>query len=151
MPLVRQPLPRAAPHLARALARGADEARIPTTLSLPVQRAAEAIAERVLRELPERASLALIVADLESREVRALVGGDFAAESRAGMLDLTRAVRSPGSALKPLLYAMAFEAGVAAPETLLADLPRRFGGYAPEISTAASPAVSPWPMRCGSR
>ena len=41
-------------------------------------------------------------------------------------------MRSPGSALKPFLYAMAFEAGIAAPETLLADLPRRFGAYAPE-------------------
>ena len=56
----------------------------------------------------------------------------FGAQGRAGALDLTRAVRSPGSALKPFLYALAFEAGIAAPDTLLADLPRRFGGYAPE-------------------
>ena len=64
--------------------------------------------------------------------MRALVGGEFGAAGRAGSLDLTRAVRSPGSALKPALYALAFEAGLAAPETLLADLPRRFGAYAPE-------------------
>ena len=42
------------------------------------------------------------------------------------------AVRSPGSALKPFIYAMAFADGIAAPDTVVPDLPRRFGGYAPE-------------------
>jgi penicillin-binding protein 1C len=73
-----------------------------------------------------------VVADVETREVRALIGGEWGAESRAGALDLTRAVRSPGSALKPFLYAMAFERGIATPGTILADLPRHFGAYAPE-------------------
>ncbi len=45
---------------------------------------------------------------------------------------MTRAVRSPGSALKPFLYAIAFDEGIAAPETLVRDAPRRFGGYLPE-------------------
>ena len=45
---------------------------------------------------------------------------------------MTRALRSPGSALKPFIYAMAFEDGVAAPSRVVSDLPRRFGGYAPE-------------------
>ncbi len=103
-----------------------------TTLDLPLQRAAEAIMAEALRGLPDRASVALIIADIGAREVRALVGGAFGDPRRAGALDLSRAIRSPGSAAKPLLYALAFEAGVAAPETLLADLPRRFGAYAPE-------------------
>ena len=64
--------------------------------------------------------------------MRALHGGAFGAEGRGGALDLTRAARSPGSALKPALYALAFEAGIAAPDTPLADLPRRYGDYAPE-------------------
>ncbi|MFZ4408577.1 MAG: penicillin-binding transpeptidase domain-containing protein, partial [Paracraurococcus sp.] len=160
VPTARQPMPRLAPHLARELARlppplagegqggGGGRAtalpaplhppapggggRVATTLDLPLQRAAEDIAAAALRDLPERASLAMIVADLRTREVRALVGGEFGAPGRAGSLDLTRAVRSPGSALKPALYALAFEAGLAAPDTLLADLPQRFGAYAPE-------------------
>ena len=141
-----------APHLARELARGAAGTRIATTLDLPLQRAAEAIAAAALRDLPERASLALVVAELRGREVRALVGGEFGAPGRAGSLDLTRAVRSPGSALKPALYALAFEAGLAAPETLLADLPRRFGGLcAGEFRPRLRRARSRWPMRCGSR
>jgi penicillin-binding protein 1C len=45
---------------------------------------------------------------------------------------MTRAIRSPGSALKPFLYAIAFDEGIAAPETLVRDAPRRFGGYLPE-------------------
>ncbi len=128
VPAARQPMPRLAPHLARQLT-GPVAA---TTLDLSLQRAAEEIAAAALRDLPRRASLAILVADLQAREVRALVGGDFGAAGRAGSLDLTRAIRSPGSALKPMLYALAFEAGIAAPETLLADLPRRFGSYAPE-------------------
>ncbi|TDH52441.1 penicillin-binding protein 1C, partial [Dankookia rubra] len=132
VPLARLPMPRLAPHLARELARGAEGTRIASTLDLPLQRAAETVAAAALRDLPDRASLALVVAELRGREVRALVGGEYGAEGRAGALDLTRAVRSPGSALKPALYALAFEAGLATPETLLADLPRRFGAYAPE-------------------
>jgi penicillin-binding protein 1C len=90
------------------------------------------LALEALARLPERASVALIIADLRTRETRALVGGAFGAENRAGSLDLTRATRSPGSALKPFLYAMAFEQGLVRPDTLLSDLPRRFGAYAPE-------------------
>jgi penicillin-binding protein 1C len=73
-----------------------------------------------------------MVTDLRTRETRALIGGDWMNPARAGALDLTRAVRSPGSALKPMIYALAFEAGVVTPETVMEDLPRRFGDYAPE-------------------
>jgi penicillin-binding protein 1C len=132
VPTWRRPMPRFAPHLARELARETGEARIATTLSAPLQRASEALAETALETLPDRAAIAILVAELATREVRALVGGAWGEEGRAGMLDLTRAVRSPGSALKPFLYALAFESGVAAPHTLVTDLPLRFGGYAPE-------------------
>ncbi len=133
VPAQRLPMPRLAPHLARALARDAPPgARIATTLDRDLQRAAERVAADALRDLPERASVALILADIATRETRALVGGAFGEEPRAGMLDLTRAVRSPGSALKPFIYALAFEQGVARPESVLADLPLRFGNYAPE-------------------
>ncbi len=129
----RTAMPRLAPHLARELARDAPPgSRIATTLDRDLQRAAERIGAETLRELPERAAVALVIAETATREVRALVGGAFGAEARAGMLDLTRAARSPGSALKPFVYAMAFEQGIARPESVLADLPLRFGGYAPE-------------------
>ena len=133
VPARRLPMPRLAPHLAREVARGAAPgARIATTLDRDLQRAAERLAEEALRGFPDRAALALIIADVETRHIRALVGGSFGVESRAGMLDLTRAIRSPGSAQKPFLYAMAFEAGVARPDTIVSDIALRFGSYAPE-------------------
>ena len=125
----RQPMPALAPHLSREADR-AGEMR--TTLEVPLQRALEAALRDALPALPARAAVAAVVADLDRREIRALVGGEWGAEARAGSLDLTRAVRSPGSALKPLLYALTFEAGLARPDTVLDDLPARFGGYAPE-------------------
>jgi len=131
LPSARLPMPGLAPHLARELARQGDSP-IRSSLDAGLQRASERLANEALARLPERASVALIIADLRTRETRALVGGAFGAENRAGALDLTRATRSPGSALKPFLYAMAFEQGLVRPDTLISDLPRRFGAYAPE-------------------
>ena len=51
--------------------------------------------------------------------------------SRDGAIDMSRAPRSPGSALKPFIYALAFEQGLAHPETVLFDRPARYGAYAP--------------------
>ena len=126
MPARRQPMPRLAPHLARQIGDG------PTTLDAGLQRAVERVAADALRDLPERASIAILVAELGSHEARAVVGGAWLDEARAGALDLSRAIRSPGSALKPLLYALAFQEGIATPGTLVADMPRNFAGYAPE-------------------
>src|SRR6185312_9243580 len=47
-------------------------------------------------------------------------------------VDMTRALRSPGSTLKPLIYGLAFEEGLAVPESLIEDRPTGFGAYAPE-------------------
>lgn len=129
VPHIRQPMPALAPHLSRQ-AGAAGESR--TTLDAPLQRALEALLAEARDALPPRVSAAAVVADLRTREILALVGGAWGDEARAGALDLTRAVRSPGSTLKPLLYALSFEAGLARPETLLEDAPIRFGAYAPE-------------------
>jgi len=131
LPTHRRPMPRHAAHVARALAR-AGGPRLPTTLDLPLQRAVETMAAEALETLPDRTAIAIAVADHAAREFRVLVGGAFGDEQRAGSLDLTLATRSPGSALKPFLYAMAFEGGLARPDTVLADLPFRFAAYAPE-------------------
>jgi len=120
IPAHRHPLPRHAPLTAVA------------TLDLDLQRAMNRLAAGALAGLPERVSLAIAVQDIATGEWRALVGGDWPNPFRAGHLDLSRAVRSPGSALKPLVYALGFEAGLFGPGTPLDDLPRRFGDYAPE-------------------
>jgi penicillin-binding protein 1C len=127
VPTRRQPMPATARTLFAG--RAGD---LTTTLNRPLQRALEARARDELQRLPPRVSLAVMVADLRTRTVLAAIPGDPGDADRAGWLDLTRAVRSPGSALKPFLYALAFEDGIAAPDTLLPDGPRRFGDYAPE-------------------
>jgi penicillin-binding protein 1C len=75
----------------------------------------------------------MVVIDNASGEIRARIGGpDYFSVARGGSLDMSQAQRSPGSALKPLIYAMAFEDGLAHPETMLFDRPARYGAYAPE-------------------
>lgn len=130
VPVARMALPR---HARLALTGLGGATLVATTISLPLQEALERLADTSLDGLPERASLAIVIADAGSRDVLAITsGGRSGGEARAGTLDLTRTIRSPGSALKPFIYAMAFEAGLAAPGTVIGDLPRRFGTYAPE-------------------
>ena len=71
--------------------------------------------------------------DNATGEVRARVGSPIYFDSRrAGQVDLTQALRSPGSALKPFIYGLGFEDGLIHPETLIDDKPMRFGNYTPE-------------------
>lgn len=68
-----------------------------------------------------------------SMEIRALVGSaNFYDEAIEGQVDGSRARRSPGSTLKPFIYALALDQGLIHPKTLLYDTPRSFGGYDPE-------------------
>ena len=60
-------------------------------------------------------------------------------------------MRSPGSALKPFIYALAFQDGLVGPETVLDDLPRRFGGYAPENFDRGFAGTVTAATRCGGR
>ena len=129
VPQTRRPFPR---HAAQAVARLAPSPIVRTTLDLPLQTALERLVGDQIAAMPDRVSLAILVADARTREIRALVSGRYGDEARSGAIDLTRAVRSPGSALKPFLYAMAFQDGVTRPDAILTDLPRHFGGYAPE-------------------
>ncbi len=129
VPTARVALPRHAAQLASSLPR---EPLVRTTLDLPLQVALERLGQAQLDALPPRASLAMLVADARSREILAIYPGAWRDQARSGALDLTMAVRSPGSALKPFIYAMAFADGIVAPDTVVPDLPRRFGGYAPE-------------------
>jgi penicillin-binding protein 1C len=101
-----------------------------TTVDLALQAALERLAAEQTANLPDHAGIAMLIADLPTRDILALTSAT--AGPQGAQLDLTQAIRSPGSALKPFIYAMAFEAGIAGPATLLDDLPRRFGAYAPE-------------------
>lgn len=128
----RSPFPYSAPHAAQALiAENPGEGVIRSSLDATLQRDLEALARRRAVDLERDAQIAILAVRLEDREVRARVGG-AGRERAGGYIDMTRAIRSPGSALKPFIYALAFDEGIAAPETLVRDAPRRFGGYLPE-------------------
>ncbi|RYJ01833.1 MAG: penicillin-binding protein 1C, partial [Acetobacteraceae bacterium] len=131
MPGARVAFPRHAEAALRPALASAAAEPVRTTLDLSLQVALERLLAGQLRAMPPRASLSAMVVDAESREVRAAVSGD-GSKSRGGALDLTRAWRSPGSALKPLLYGLAFQDGLVSPSTPVNDLPRHFGRYAPE-------------------
>jgi penicillin-binding protein 1C len=127
-------LPARAPHLARDLVRARPRVtRHETTIDGRLQRALEAVVGEQAKKLGERLSVALLLANPSTGEVLARVGSpDIFDETRAGSVDMTRAVRSPGSALKPFIYALAFDGGLAHPETLIDDRPADFAGYRPQ-------------------
>ncbi|MGA2287419.1 MAG: penicillin-binding protein 1C [Bradyrhizobium sp.] len=133
VPRLRQPIPILAPHSAdQAIANGdADVIRL--TLDLGLQKVLEALARDRATALGPDISIGIIAVDNDSGEVLARVGSpDYFDARRSGQVDMTRAVRSPGSTLKPFIYGLAFEDGFVHPESLIDDRPIRFGSYAPE-------------------
>ena len=130
VPSLRAALPFRAPHLAKAL-RG-DGPLVRTTIDPRLQGAVEDLLRREVATLDPQGTLAALVVDNRTRDVLADVGNaDFSSGPRRGTIDMTRAVRSPGSALKPFIYAMAFDRLIVHPETILNDQPQHFGDYAP--------------------
>lgn len=133
VPGERLPFPMLAPHLADRL-RAADPAApvLRTTLDRDLQARLEALARTSAAAGDPTLSAAILAADHRTGEILAHVGAaDFLDTGRRGFVDMTRAVRSPGSLLKPLVYGLAFEEGLAHPETLAEDRPTRFGAWEP--------------------
>ncbi|MWB76525.1 penicillin-binding protein 1C [Pseudooceanicola sp. 216_PA32_1] len=135
VPYARRPFPALAPHLTdRALAEAPDLPRHDLTVRAALQAKLERLARDTLRGKAPRLSVAIVAADHRTGEILASVGSagyDMGAQ-REGYVDMTRALRSPGSTLKPLVYGLAFDAGLAHPETLISDRPVAFGSYAPQ-------------------
>lgn len=133
IPTARRGFPIFAPHLARqALVTHPGAREIKLTVDLKLQASLEQLAAARADEFGPHVSIGILVADLQSGEVLASVGsaGLFSNESD-GHVDMTRAERSPGSTLKPLIYGLAFELGLAHPESLITDRPTGFSGYVP--------------------
>lgn len=135
VPRLRRSFPALAPHMTdRARAGSPLSIRHDLSLDGPLQGALEDLTAARLSKLPRQVSVAIMVADHRSGEILASVGSASYGEtsSRQGFVDMTRAARSPGSTLKPLVYAMAFDLGLAHPETVIEDRPVAFGSYAPQ-------------------
>lgn len=136
LPTARRALPLRAPHFARWARAGAPEQhRIVTTLDPHTQQVAEALVRSRVHELRQRGigNAAVVVIETGPRLLCAMVGsaGFFEAE-RPGQVNGATARRSPGSALKPFLYALAFDDGRLVPDSWLLDLPFDFSGYVAE-------------------
>lgn len=114
----------------RSLSNGTSPV-IRSTLDYTLQLETERLAAEAAEAAGPDVQVAILVVENESRAVRAAVGS--ASRDRAGgWIDLTNRPRSPGSTLKPFIYGMAFDDGLATPHTRLTDAPRRFDSYMPE-------------------
>jgi penicillin-binding protein 1C len=114
---------------ARARADAAGDIR--TTLDISLQKELEALSLRAAGPAHEGVQIAIMAVEIGSREVRAAVGSSYR-DRAGGWIDLTNRPRSPGSTLKPFIYGMAFDDGVASADTRIADAPKRFASYRPD-------------------
>ena len=155
IPHKRYPLPFKAPHLSRLLIKEnrkkfgvrnpshsrTTNGRIHTTIDAKVQDTAARLLNEYLVDAARKPSLrgshststgAIIVMDTQNRHILAMVGShDFFDRKALGQINGTLAPRSPGSALKPFVYALAMEEGLITPETLLFDVPVTYADYTP--------------------
>ncbi|MEI7711607.1 MAG: penicillin-binding protein 1C [Rhodospirillales bacterium] len=121
----RRAYPRMATHVAL---RFRDDGRYPihTALDSRIQPAIERLAADAAARMTDGGDLAIVVVDNRNLSIRAWVGGV------RSQLDLARRRRSPGSALKPFIYGLAFDDLALLPDSLIEDRPMRIGDYAPE-------------------
>ena len=134
VPTARKKMPLIAPHAAdQALAQTPKERVVRLTIDGGLQKSLEKLALERAETLGADMSVAIVVVDNATGEVLTRVASpDYFDVRRAGSVDLTQAVRSPGSALKPFIYGLGFEDGLIHPESLIEDRPIRYAGYAPE-------------------
>lgn len=135
-PLPQQPyaLPQAAPHLLQHIAKTKEGHRIKTTVKQQLQSRVNQIASRYYNEYrqSEIHNLAIIVVDVQTRDILAYVGNSPTDKVHGKDVDIITAPRSTGSILKPFLYAAMLDDGELLPNTLIPDIPTQIGGYMPK-------------------
>jgi len=134
VPNARFAFPALAAHAAEEAVAADPKAKIiRLAIDARLQARLEALLKESVARLGPKLSAAMVVIDNLTGEVRARIGAASHDDaSRDGAIDMSRVPRSPGSALKPFIYALAFEQGLAHPETMLFDRPMRYGAYAPQ-------------------
>ena len=132
----RHSAPAGAPQLSLRLRnanRGTTE--VHSTIDHAMQAKAESIATEYVNQLKLHNinNAAVLIVDNRTHEVLTYIGStDFADRFHYGQVDGVRAVRSPGSTLKPLLYGLCMDKGLITPKTMIADVPINIKGYSPE-------------------
>ena len=129
--------PRKTPQLAPLLAyrlkqQYPNEDIIHSTIDVSIQYNLEDLAINRKKQLPPKTSLAILVVDHTDMTVKGYVGSaDFNDKERFGQIDMISSLRSPGSTLKPFIYAFAIDEGMIHSESLLQDVPRITSDYRP--------------------
>ena len=139
-PVLARPMfamPQQAPHFVDALLNGraGKPDRVETTLDAGLQRLLERQIHRYTEEYGERGihNVAALLVDPADMAVKAWVGSaNYWDETIDGQVDGVLAKRSPGSTLKPFIYALGIDQGVLHPQTILRDAPTSFGPFTPE-------------------
>ncbi|MGI4850938.1 MAG: penicillin-binding protein 1C [Janthinobacterium lividum] len=130
---LRKNLPRHLPHLSQRLRQhNPDLKTITTSINLPLQIYLQNLVTQSLNILPSKVNVAVLVVHHATQEVIVYLGSsDFFNHQNQGQIDFTRAIRSPGSTLKPFIYGMGFETGLFQPNTLVNDEVHAYGSYRP--------------------
>lgn len=133
VPKRRLPMPALAAHVSETALRKDPAANTHTvTLKRSVQQALQTVALDSAKRLGPKISVAMVMADAVTGEIIGEVGSsDYFDSSRSGWIDMTNVQRSPGSALKPFIFGLAFEDGLVMQETIIEDRPTNFSGYRP--------------------
>ncbi|HHG83316.1 MAG TPA: penicillin-binding protein 1C [Bacteroidetes bacterium] len=130
----RRQLKLKAPHLSRRLARLHRNSEIHSTIVPEIQATAEQLLANYVRRVRSKgiSNGAVLVLDNRNSAVVAYCGSaDYADVTASGQVDGIQAIRSPGSTLKPVAYAMGFDKGIYTPDTRMLDVPSTWSGYSP--------------------
>jgi penicillin-binding protein 1C len=132
----RNAMPQKIPQLAMRLKnRYPHENIIRSCIQKRTQETCEQLADLYIKRLHNKGiyNASIIVLNNTTQEVSAYLGStDFKDSEHQGQIDGIRAIRSPGSTLKPFVYAQAFDKGLLTPRSVIADVPTDFDGYSPE-------------------
>ena len=117
---------------------------VKTTINANLQSNLESLVAHYVQQLPAKSSVAVLVVNHHNLQVKAyLASADFFSAERFGQVDMIKALRSPGSTLKPFLYAMALDEGLISSHSMLMDEELNVSGYTPQNFTQSfSGAVS---------
>lgn len=139
----KRKLPFHAPHFVEQLLQAKEmqstsklkHSQIPSTLNLPLQHLVEKITRCYLEQqnIYGIDNAAILLVDSRDMGIKALLGsGNYFNSAICGQMNGTKVKRSPGSTLKPFVYALALDQGLIHPNTVLKDVPTHFGDYSPE-------------------
>ncbi len=132
---VKKQLPFLAPHFVERILQDRSQQLIASTLNLNLQNVIEKVTQQYLdqKKLQGIQQAAVMLVDTRSMEVKALMGSaNYFDPTLHGQVNGTKSKRSPGSTLKPFIYALALDQGLIHPYTVLKDTPNSFAGYNPE-------------------